>query len=262
MINLILIAASLGLVAPVFAQDSCNGVYTDQASCDANTTCTWCKCAAVPSACFEKVNAKKLPPGVYQCDSTELSATSSFPVSKTVEISAGVFMPTINLGGVESRPSNYSLFLEIGGVGLDTALTYGDDVQSVVGRAVRESGLKRKDIFVTTKIPCCPLKGATHCNSTHDPTSDIAKDLQVLGLDYVDLMLVHWPCNTPEETAAHYISLGPMLKAGTARAIGVSNFVSKDFEDLKQNTAGKGIPVPAINQCKMSIGDHDDATIK
>lgn len=66
--------AALGTVCfrPVVAQqDACNGVYTDQSSCDANSTCTWCKCAALPSGCFEKVNAKKLPAGVYICDSSQ-----------------------------------------------------------------------------------------------------------------------------------------------------------------------------------------------
>ncbi len=61
----------LAFSLPARAQDACNGVYTDQKSCDANSTCTWCKCAAVPSACFEKENAKRLPPGVYVCDSTD-----------------------------------------------------------------------------------------------------------------------------------------------------------------------------------------------
>ena len=50
----------------------------------------------------------------------------------------------------------FSAFLELGGRGLDTALTYGVPTQTSVGEAVRASGLKREEIFVTTKIPCCP----------------------------------------------------------------------------------------------------------
>ncbi len=46
--------------------DACQ--YSDQTSCDADALCTWCKCAAVPSACYTVVNAKKLPPSVFACD--------------------------------------------------------------------------------------------------------------------------------------------------------------------------------------------------
>jgi len=51
--------------------DACNGKYTDEESCDADSTCTWCKAAAVPSSCYEKENAKKLPSGVFECDSSQ-----------------------------------------------------------------------------------------------------------------------------------------------------------------------------------------------
>jgi diketogulonate reductase-like aldo/keto reductase len=66
------------------------------------------------------------------------------------EIAPGVFMPTVNLGGVTSKPSNYSAFLAMGGVGLDTALTYGVATQTSVGAAIKSSGLPRNKIFVTT----------------------------------------------------------------------------------------------------------------
>ena len=66
------------------------------------------------------------------------------------EIAPGVVMPTVNLGGVTSKPSNYSAFLAMGGVGLDTALTYGEAVQTSVGDAIKKSGLPRSKIFVTT----------------------------------------------------------------------------------------------------------------
>ena len=75
-------------------------------------------------------------------------------------------MPVVNLGGVHSSPSNYSLWLEIGGHGLDTARMYGDDVQEQVGAAVAASTLDRSEIFVTTKIPCCPSHfGSKYCDA-------------------------------------------------------------------------------------------------
>ena len=94
-------------------------------------------------------------------------ASAQHTVQKTVEIAPGVFMPTVNCGGVESKPSNYSAFLALGGRGLDTALTYGAPTQESVGEAIAASGLPREQIFVTTKIPCCPqaLVGKM-CNGT------------------------------------------------------------------------------------------------
>jgi len=62
----VLVAISTFAVA-----DPCNGVYTAQSACDANSACTWCKAAAVPSACYTKTDAAKLPAAVFQCDSTE-----------------------------------------------------------------------------------------------------------------------------------------------------------------------------------------------
>ena len=71
-------------------------------------------------------------------------------------------MPLINLGGIETAgfQSNFSAWFGLGGRGVDTALMYGDAVQAQVGAAVRaavKSGIPRSDIFVTTKIPCCPM---------------------------------------------------------------------------------------------------------
>mmetsp|Transcript_16453 Transcript_16453/g.22965 ORF Transcript_16453/g.22965 Transcript_16453/m.22965 type:complete len:293 (+) Transcript_16453:64-942(+) len=186
---------------------------------------------------------------------------TSFPVSPYVTVAPGVTMPTVNLGGVHGKPSNYSLFLELGGRGIDTALVYGDDIQQEVGAAVRASSLPRDKIFVTTKVPCCPAGSfATRfCgNGSRDTSADLRHDLEMLGLEYVDLMLVHWPCESPEDTLNTYAALEQMHKDGKARAIGVSNFV---VEDMKLILSNATVP-PAVNQCAMSIGKHDDASIK
>jgi len=190
-----------------------------------------------------------------------LAVTAGFPVTKTVEISPGVFMPTVSLGGVHSKPSNYSLFLTLGGTSLDTALMYGDDVQQEVGKAVRTSSLKREEIFVTTKVPCCPATtdfNVTCKESWNNPQQNIQHDLDMLGLSYVDLMLVHWPCATKAETLATYVALEEMLQANKTRAIGVSNFRPDDLEYILQYAKTP----PAVNQCQMSIGKHDDETIR
>ena len=94
-------------------------------------------------------------------------------------------MPYINLGGVASRPSNYTAWFEAGGRGVDTALTYGLTVQMAVGKAVGASKLPRDQAFVTTKVPCCPTVawGGVACNSSfwwHSTTlqEDLEADLQ------------------------------------------------------------------------------------
>jgi diketogulonate reductase-like aldo/keto reductase len=203
---------------------------------------------------------------------------SNFDPSKTHEIAPGVFMPYVNCGGVSSMPSNYSAFLELGGRGLDTALTYGVPTQTSVGEAVRASGLKREEIFVTTKIPCCPqAMVGSMCDAPYNGSvaEDVKADLKQLGLDYVDLMLLHWGCESMDETVKVYQQMESLVKptAGggrpVARAIGISNFNSTNVKAL----LGSGITVkPAINQCGFSIGNHnntddrnlgrDDATLK
>jgi diketogulonate reductase-like aldo/keto reductase len=113
-----------------------------------------------------------------------LSAAMS---ADTVVIAPGVAMPLINLGGVSSSPSNYSLWIETGGRGIDTALMYGEDVQNDVRTAVKSSSLPRESIFVTTKIPCCPAGiPLAWCNdhpTEVDPAKDIQADLEQLGIN-------------------------------------------------------------------------------
>eukprot|EP00040_Diaphanoeca_grandis_P014767 m.75023 g.75023 ORF g.75023 m.75023 type:complete len:319 (+) comp24727_c0_seq1:163-1119(+) len=185
--------------------------------------------------------------------------------TKTILIAPGVEMPFVNIGGVSGAPSNYSDYLHSGGSGLDTALTYGDAIQKQVGIAVRSAvadGIPRKDIFVTTKVPCCS-GFIQHCGSNcdlcynrefHQPIEkDIATDLAFLGS--VDLMLLHWPCATVAETVTVYQGLEKALltSGGKIRAIGVSNFNAsflKEFLPLVNIT-------PAVNQCSHSVGGHN-----
>jgi diketogulonate reductase-like aldo/keto reductase len=176
--------------------------------------------------------------------------------AQTHEIAPGVIMPTVNLGGVESKPSNYSAFLAMGGVGLDTALTYGVPTQTSVGAAIKASGLPRSKVFVTTKIPCCPqpIVGSMCANySGSKVPAEIQADLDQLGVPEVDLMLLHWPCDTMEETVAAYKYMEDMVTQKKARAIGVSNFNASQLSDLMKQTNVK----PAINQCGFSIGIPD-----
>jgi diketogulonate reductase-like aldo/keto reductase len=194
-----------------------------------------------------------------------LAVAASSAVGPTIDIAPGVSMPMASLGGVLSRPSNYSAWLSpaVGGKALDTALSYGTAVQTAVGAALASSGLARREVFLTTKIPCCPDGVAQHTQfSCDDPgagnaTLALERDLRELGVAVVDLALLHWPCTDMAQSIAAYRALEAFQRAGKARAIGVSNFNSSQLAAL---LAAATVP-PAVNQCEFSIGDHDDATL-
>ena len=186
-------------------------------------------------------------------------------INEYVTIAPGVEMPIVNLGGVRDRPSNYSSWLSNGGRGLDTALIYGADIQTEVAQAIASSDVKRKEIFLTTKVPCCPSAGVKSCS---DPLyngsiiDNIAKDIEILGRP-LDLLLLHWPCDSIEQTEAAYAELESALDQGITRSIGVSNFNASVLETFKHK-----VP-PAVNQCGHSVGHtnqsvygSDDATVK
>jgi len=186
-----------------------------------------------------------------------------------ITIAPGVEMPMVNLGGVSSRPSNYTSWLQMGGVGLDTALSYGDPTQKEVASAITLSGLQRDKIFLTTKVPCCPMSIKGYCenpelNATIEEV--IAKDVALLGR--IDLLLLHWPCDTLEDTQTAYAGLEAALEQGITRAIGVSNFNASLLAAMLPTVKAK----PSVNQCGHSIGAHnathnpaiggDDETVK
>jgi 2,5-diketo-D-gluconate reductase A len=183
----------------------------------------------------------------------------------TVEIAPGVAMPYANLGGSDGAQSNYTFGLAAGFRGFDSALSYTrGDVQPKLGAAIRHSAIARADLFVTTKIPCCPAasKGFQHyycdghprsgSNLTATADADINLTLTDIGLDYADLILLHWPCETIEETWATYKALEGALTDGRARAIGISNFNASAIDALLSGTSVK----PVFNQCGFSVGNH------
>ena len=181
------------------------------------------------------------------------------PVSKTVEIAPGVNMPRLNCGGTKGKPSNYTAFFTLGGRGVDTALEYGTPIQESLGEAIKSSGLARTDVFLTTKVPCCPQKQLRQVCAKYSGSiaDDVAQDLRELEVDYVDLMLLHWPCDTVEETATQFMQLQGLVKSGRARAVGISNFNSTLIEALVNHPHMTVKPV--VNQCGYSIGSHDAA---
>jgi len=114
--------------------------------------------------------------------------------------------------------------LEMGYRHVDTAEFY--DNQQAVGRAIRTASVDREDVFLTTKV--------WRSNLTHDQVLRSAREsLDALGLEYVDLLLIHWPSRTVpvEETIA---AMTQLHEAGRTRHIGVSNFSVDQLRDAMQ----------------------------
>jgi diketogulonate reductase-like aldo/keto reductase len=135
--------------------------------------------------------------------------------------------------------------LDIGYRHIDTATGYSNEQH--VGRAIADSGVPREDLFVTTKLP--PDHAGREAQT-------IDESLRYLGLDYVDLWLIHWPVNG---TAAPQVwkQLIAAREAGKARAIGVSNYSAEFIDELVEAT---GV-TPAVNQIPWSPRDHDEKRV-
>ncbi len=128
--------------------------------------------------------------------------------------------------------------LEIGYRHIDTAAIYRNE--EGVGAAIARSGIPRGELFVTTKL----------WNDRHDgdePHAAIAESLEKLGLDWVDLYLVHWPTPAKDNYVHAWAKVIEIREAGFATSIGVSNFL---VPHLERAVAETGI-VPAVNQIEL-----------
>jgi diketogulonate reductase-like aldo/keto reductase len=160
----------------------------------------------------------------------------------TVQLSSGTRIPQVGLG-VWQTPSGattrnaVAAALEAGYRHIDTARIYGNEAD--VGAAVRDSAIAREQIFVTTKL--------WNADQGYEPAlRAFDASLQRLGLDYVDLYLLHWP--VPGKRLDSWRALERIHTEGRARSIGVSNFLVPHLEEL----LGKASQVPAINQIEVS----------
>ncbi|GMB08041.1 diketogulonate reductase-like aldo/keto reductase [Thermolongibacillus altinsuensis] len=150
----------------------------------------------------------------------------------------GVKMPWLGLGvwKMEDREEvirAVKTALEIGYRHIDTAAIYKNE--EGVGQAIKESGVPREEIFITTKV--------WNSDQGYETTLQAFEtSLQKLGLDYVDLYLVHWPVKGKYKET--YKALEKLYKEGRVRAIGVSNFQIHHLEDLMADCEIK----PMVNQ--------------
>ena len=156
----------------------------------------------------------------------------------------GVRMPLVGFGTWTLRGETGKRCildaLETGYRLLDTAQMYENE--NIVGAAVRESGLARHEIFLTTKLfePSASYENAKH---------DIEKSLSALGTDYIDLLLIHEPYDTSLEM---YRALCEAYRAGTVRAVGISNFNAREYRAFCRSC---GI-IPAVNQVETHVFDQ------
>nr|WP_202455591.1 aldo/keto reductase [Streptomyces sp. SID8367] len=128
--------------------------------------------------------------------------------------------------------------LEAGYRHIDTAQMYGNEKE--VGQAVRDSGLDRADVFVTSKLN----------NDAHDPDDALRAfdgTMEKLGLDHLDLFLIHWPLPDKGDFTQTWKALEEIYRSGRAKAIGVSNFQPHHLRRLLENSE----VVPAVNQIEV-----------
>lgn len=148
-------------------------------------------------------------------------------------------MPILGLGVFKSAEGTYQAVrwaLEAGYRHIDTAAIYLNEAD--VGRAIRDSGIKREDIFITTKLWNDDMRN-------HNVEEAFSKSLKLLGTDYVDLYLIHWPVKG--EFIPAYKVMEEIYSRGEAKAIGVSNFLPHHLEELSEMTD----IVPAVDQVEI-----------
>ena len=174
--------------------------------------------------------------------------TASSPTVPTITLTNGtadgpVEIPQLGFGVFQIKPADTRaatlLALETGYRHIDTAAMYGNEAE--VGQAVREFGLDRTEVFVTSKLN----------NNAHEPSKALAafdRSLAAVDIDYLDLYLIHWPLAMLSDFVETWQAMEQILADGKVRAIGVSNFQPAHLERLAERTE----TVPAANQVEIN----------
>ncbi|MGY3681803.1 aldo/keto reductase [Streptomyces sp. TE33382] len=163
----------------------------------------------------------------------------------TLTLNNGVTMPQLGFGVFqvpdEETTAAVGTALEAGYRSIDTAAIYGNE--RGVGRALAESGLARDELFVTTKL--------WNADQGYDAAlTAFDASLDKLGLDHVDLYLIHWPTPARDLYTDTWRAFEKLLADGRTRAIGVSNFQPAHLERLLADAS----VVPAVNQVELHPG--------
>jgi 2,5-diketo-D-gluconate reductase A len=169
------------------------------------------------------------------------------PSIGSVDLGNGVSMPMIGFGTSQLRGRHgYDAIrhaLEAGYRHIDTATMYRNEEE--VGRAVRDSGLARDEVFITTKLPT---------ESAGRERATLEASLRALGTQYVDLWLVHWP---PRSLVPVWRAFTALRAEGLCRAIGISNFSVAQADQITEATGEK----PTVNQVPWSPSRHDERVL-
>ena len=173
-------------------------------------------------------------------------------LKSTITMNNGIKIPRLGFGvyraaqGDETENAVLNA-LEVGYRHIDTASAYGNEES--VGEAIKESGLKREEIFLTTKLFNSDMRA-------HRQMDAFKESLDRLKVDYVDLYLIHWP--VPGVYLESWKVLEEIYNKGLAKAIGVSNFLQHHLDDV----IAHGSIVPAANQVEFSPLWQDNLLIQ
>ncbi len=181
-------------------------------------------------------------------------------LTDTYTLHNGVRIPCIGFGTWQAPPGEVTkesvkTALRAGFRHIDTAACYGNEAD--VGAGIRESGIRREDVFLTTK----------HWITNRGYTKTIAAvedSLKALGTGYIDLYLVHWPCteksnsNWKEINAATWRGFEKMYKDGKLRALGVSNYLPEHILALEESAELK----PMVNQIEFHPGYYQPELVR
>ncbi|HVV66571.1 MAG TPA: aldo/keto reductase [Candidatus Saccharimonadales bacterium] len=160
---------------------------------------------------------------------------------KHFKLNTGQQVPAIGFGTWQITPDSAAkdmvlAALEAGYRVIDTARIYGNE--RGVGEAIRESGIPREDLFITTKL--------WNDDQGYDRTIKACESsLEKLGLDYLDLYLIHWPATSKRHDS--WRAFGQLLQDGHIKAAGVSNYTVEHLDDLM----GRSELIPAVNQVEF-----------
>lgn len=163
-------------------------------------------------------------------------------IDSKVKLNNGYEIPYLGYGVWRINPGEKTYecvlnALEVGYRHIDTAQYYGNEAD--VSKAVLDSGIPRKEVFITSKIAIS--------NFGYDQTlKSFDESLSKMKLDYIDLILLHFPVN--QLRLESYKALEKIYEEGRSKAIGVSNFIEKHLDELMQNSKIK----PTVNQVEFS----------
>ena len=169
------------------------------------------------------------------------SLASDLSIRSTVELNNGVHMPVLGLGVYQSPPGRITRNAVCSALGagyrhFDTARIYGNE--SDVAQAIRDSGISREEIFITTKL--------WNADQGFDTTLRACEaSIRRMGVDHLDLYLIHFPVSQVRNES--WKAMKTLLMNGKCRAVGVSNFTIRHLDELLEKTD----QVPAVNQVEF-----------